>query len=311
MTSRRTLFVPLAGLAAFGLHCATRAPVTEMPASDGSAAVSTAAAPLSTWVWEKDTLLARPERGRLLSFLKARGVSTLFVHASPALETDAGFEALAEIVGAGARQGLRVTLVAGDPRFSLPRHHADAVAVIDRARRVEDRLIARGLGRLGGVLFDIEPYLLPEWKSSPQAVAETYADVISKLKSAADGASLEIWQTIPFWFHERAIRGTSLDRLALGASDGVVLMAYRNRAADVEALATPILERASALGKHVIVAVETACVPPPHITFCGRSPRELHDALLRIGSRLRSSKAFAGLGVHQYAFWRKLEDSSG
>ena len=35
-------------------------------------------------------------------------------------------------------------------------------------------------------------------------------------------------------------------------------------------LASPVLERAASLGKPVIVAVETTCVDPPRVTFCGQ-----------------------------------------
>ena len=94
----------------------------------------------------------------------------------------------------------------------------------------------------------------------------------------------------------------------LGQSSGLVVMAYRNRADDVESLAAPILERAARLKTPVIVAVETMCIDPPHVTFCGRTAGELADALDHVALALRASPAFAGMAVHKYASWATLED---
>jgi hypothetical protein len=88
-------------------------------------------------------------------------------------------------------------------------------------------------------------------------------------------------------------------------------MAYRDKAADVESLAAPILEHAAALRKPVVVAIETECVQPRYVSFCGRPAAELTDAIHAIATALRSSPAFAGLAVHSYASWQLLTDQSG
>ena len=84
-------------------------------------------------------------------------------------------------------------------------------------------------------------------------------------------------------------------------------MAYRNREGDVQSLAAPLLARAAKRGRPVVVAVETMCIDPPRVSFCGQTPAELASALDHLSLSLRSSPAFAGLAVHNYASWAQLE----
>jgi hypothetical protein len=241
-----------------------------------------------------------------LAFARAKGVDALFVQAVPGYEQGPGFEALARLVEAAAAQGVSITLVGGDPAWALRSHRADAVAFLERARRIEAALAARGLPRSGRVLFDVEPYLLPAWRTSPEATAAEYAALLRALRDAGRAASLDTWHTIPFWFSRASVGGRSLEAVVLEQSAGVVLMAYRNRADDVKALASPVLERAAPLGKPVIVAVETTCVDPPRVTFCGQPAGALAGALDHIALTLRGAPAFAGLAVHKYASWAAL-----
>jgi hypothetical protein len=249
---------------------------------------------------------SRHRRG-LLDFARQRGIDTLFVHAGAGAEGAAAFAGLAALVDGAAKQGTSVVLVGGDPAWSLPEHRSDATAFVARAGRLEARLAAAGLPRAGRVLLDVEPYLLPEWRTERERTATAYVELVRAVRAAGRSASLEVWQTIPFWFPEVQSAGQPLTGLVLDESAGVVVMAYRNRADDVRALADPILEAGARRGRPVIVAVETTCVDPPRVTFCGQTGRELRAALDVLARAFRPAPAFAGLAVHKYASWATLE----
>jgi hypothetical protein len=262
---------------------------------------------MGTWVWNEGTVLSSDARRDLLAFARAKNVGVLFVHAAAGFDGAAGFEALATLVAAASRQGLSVVLVGGDPSWSLPAHHADALAFLERSARLRDRLAARGLPSSGRVLFDVEPYVLPQWRTAREPTIAGYVDFLRVLREAGRAASLDVWQTIPFWFHEHQQAGTPLDELVLEQSAGVVLMAYRNRQDEVRSLAAPLLARAVKRGRPVVVAVETMCIDPPRVSYCGQTPTALASALDHLALALRSSPAFAGLAVHNYASWAQLE----
>jgi hypothetical protein len=296
-----------------GRNAANSAKTPARTTAAGSAADRPAAlvsVPVATWVWDAATVLEPERRRALLSFAAAKGVRTLFVHASKTYLDDAGFDSLAGLVAAAQAAGLSIVLTGGDPAWSAAQGHSEALAFLARVAELEARLAARGLAHSRRVLFDVEPYLLPGWKAEPEQATAEYAALLQALHEAARTAGLEIWHTIPFWFATTPARERRLDRVTLELSDGVVVMAYRDRATDVVAAAEPTLAAAAELEKPVIVAVETQCVEPGYVTFCGKPPQALGDALREVRSRFAGAPAFAGLAVHHLASWQKLDGKS-
>lgn len=304
MSGRLRLLAPLLGVAAGGLACAGHAPARATATPPGQPA---APGRLATWVWDEATVQDAVARRGLLDFARQRGIGTLFVQAAPGYDAGPGFAALAALVDGAANLGTSIVLVGGDPAWSLPDHRDQALAFVRRAAELEARLAAAGLPRAGRVLFDVEPYLLPEWRTAREQTAASYVELVRAVRAAGRAASLEVWQTIPFWFPEVESAGQPLTRLVLDESAGVVVMAYRNRADDVRALAGPILDEGARRGRPVIVAVETMCVDPPRVTFCGQTGHELRAALDVLVQAFRPAPAFAGLAVHKYASWATLE----
>ncbi|HVV16423.1 MAG TPA: hypothetical protein VHH90_04400 [Polyangia bacterium] len=262
---------------------------------------------LGTWVWDQATVTSDAGRSDLLAFARRKGIDLLFVHATAAYETPGGFAALAALAEGASRAGASVVTVAGDPAWAQPEHQAVALGAVQRAARLDQRLAARGLPRSGRILFDVEPYLLPGWRAAPDRAAAEYDRLLPALRRAAHEAGLQVWHTIPFWYRTMTVAGQSLEDRVLAASDGVVVMAYRNRAEDVQAVAAPVVDRGARQGRPVLVAVETTCVDPPQVSFCGRSGGELARALDRVASGLRGSPAFVGLAVHSYPGWVRLD----
>jgi len=266
--------------------------------------------PLATWVWDARTVTAPDRRRALLAFAVEKGVRTLFVQASKTYLDDSGFAALAELAAASERAGFSIVLTGGEPAWSSAEGHARALDFLAVVAELEARLAKRELAHSRRVLLDVEPYLLPAWKTAPERAAAEHTELLRALHAAARGAGLEVWHTIPFWFASTYAQGRSLDRLTLELSDGVVVMAYRDRAADVVAAAAPTLAAAAELEKPVIVAVETKCVEPAYVTFCGKKPQVLGEALNAVRSRFASTPAFAGLAVHYFDSWQDLDGKS-
>jgi hypothetical protein len=217
------------------------------------------------------------------------------------------FPILTESLRRARDAGIQVSFTAGEPNWVLDSHHHSALAVVEGTRELNQRLAATGAPPVRAVQFDIEPYLLVDWKTDPLAVASQYAVLLGKLREATKRDQLELWLTVPFWFEHHGFRSTTLDRLAIDFADGLVVMAYRDTAARVVSAAEGVLRHADAVGRPVVVAIETSCQQPPEITFCRASQRNLTAALARIRAGLAEKfPAFSGLAVHQYAYWRVL-----
>ncbi len=264
------------------------------------------AAHLGTWVWRKETVLGGDERQTLIDFARRRGVTDLYVAIADEYETPEGLHALADLLR-GARQAhIQLTWVCGDPTWALSTHHAGALAMIDWAVRVNALLREQSLPPIFALQYDVEPYLLPEWKAAPETVEPQYLALLAKLRDATRAASFELWLDLPFWLDERSFQGTPLGKLAIRSADGIVIMAYRSTAEGIVDKATALLGEPDARARSVVVAIETSCREEPLTTLCGISPPALDRTLSEVQGRLGSFEAFAGLAVHPYEGWRAL-----
>jgi hypothetical protein len=246
------------------------------------------------------------ERQNLLEFVKGKGITELYVATATEYEAADGFAALAELVRQAQRLDIEIFWVCGDPSWALSARHARALEVIDWAGRINALLRNLELPEIRGLQYDVEPYLLPEWKASPAAIEPQYAALLAELRDATRAAGFELWLDVPFWLGERVFQGTSLGRLAVGASDGIVIMAYRNTVSGIVEKATDLLRDSGAKARSVVVAMETGCREEPVTTLCGISAPALDAARVEIRTRLGSFDAFSGVAVHPYEGWRAL-----
>jgi hypothetical protein len=259
---------------------------------------------LGTWAWRKRSVLDSGERQDLVTFAQEKGITDLYIAVADEYEVGDGFAALTDLVRRAERAHVQLFWVAGDPSWALSEHHASALAVVDWAVRVNALLRAASLPEIRALQYDVEPYLLPEWPS--EAVEAQYATLLAKVRSATQDAGFELWLDVPFWLEQRAFRATSLGRVAVRSSDGIVVMAYRSSAADVAGKAMSFLGDADAKARSVVVALETSCREPAPTTFCGVSAAKLDSGLADVHDRLASFATFGGLAVHPYEGWRAI-----
>lgn len=96
----------------------------------------------------------------------------------------------------------------------------------------------------------------------------------------------------------------------LEQSDGVVIMNYRNHALGKNGIvdnAGVILNEASALGKQVIIAVETAPNGESDRTsFYGKGAQVMEQELRTAHSLLSRQASYSGIAVHDYRSWASL-----
>ncbi len=261
---------------------------------------------LGTWVWQLSDVIDAEQRRALLAFARSRGVRMLYLHTAPEYEQGSGLSALLNLVTQARQSAIEVMWVAGDPHWCLPKHHAQSVRVLERITRLNQLLAARGSAPIVGVAFDIEPYLLSEWHHDHVYLVEQYLQLLDQLWASCQKAGLETWHTIPFWFSRRLHARRTLDSLVMSRSNGVIVMAYRDRISDVKEVAEASLRRGEELGCPVVLALETKCAEPERTTFCGATLTELGLAIAELRRSLLPFPAFAGLAVHHYGSWRTL-----
>jgi hypothetical protein len=304
-TGRPDLALVIAVLAVVASCAQTGAAAARRSASAGSRSTR---ARLATWVWTSETVFETEQRRAFFAFAQAHAINTLYLQHSPQYGEPAGFAILVEFLLQTRAAGIEVTFVAGDPSWALNQHHARAAGLLEETGRLNQRLKAAGAPLVRGVQYDVEPYLLADWKARPGVVEPQYVALVADLHQAARREGVELWLTVPFWFEHHPFGSTTLDRVVSDYVDGIVVMAYRDTPAGVVKAAERVLDHAAPAGRPVVVAIEINCAQPAGVALCLASQAQLGQALAELRARLDQFATFSGLAVHQYAYWRALRD---
>ncbi|CAH0316777.1 hypothetical protein SRABI118_05050 [Massilia sp. Bi118] len=206
----------------------------------------------STWVWKAADW--REHGPRLLDWAAAHEVRDLFI--TVPFKNDAVREpaALAAFIRAAGKRGIRVLSVDGDPHMVLPEQQP-ALARLAHAYAAYNASVEPA-ARLGGLQFDVEPYLLPEYGSGRIDWDARYLAMARTLRTAAGSLRLEL--VVPFWWDART---ALLDGLA-PLVDALAVMDYRTDPAQVTAFALPFLDWGVRHRKQVRIALEAGEIAP-------------------------------------------------
>jgi hypothetical protein len=262
---------------------------------------------IATWSWRPESIADAGERSALLKFAEQQGVSSVYVQLAPEYERPEQLAPLIAFARAAAREGMQLIWVAGQPDWALASGHARALAAVARAERVGRRLTAAGAIAPHAMLFDVEPYLLPAWKIEHAPVLADFQQLTAALHERCAHAGLELWLTLPYWFLGEI---PDASRQWLLNADGLVIMAYRNSADAVERAAREVLLETASAPRPLIIAIETKCIEPAYVSFCGRAPGEFAHVVDDLRARFAGVSAIRGLAIHEYRAWRALSNRS-
>ena len=254
----------------------------------GGALPAAAAGERAMWVWDG------PVDG-VIAFAANKAVTDLYLHAPPGFSTDARYPAfLAEAHAAG----LQVHAMAGDPAWA--KQSGPWTAWVDEV--VEH-------GGFDGVVFDVEPYLHADWNSKKQnRLIRSY---LAGLGSAVGQAgTLPVLAAVPFWFDEIRVKRTTLVKKVLAATDGIVVMAYRDHAAGVDGiidLSATEASLAASMGREFVIGIETGFVGLDKVSFAEEGELIMEGELDLVEAEFATNPAFAGFAIHHYGSYRTLD----
>jgi len=183
-----------------------------------------------------------------------------------------------------------------------------AWAADPRAARRWTRAVARIEG-IAGIVLDVEPYLLDEWKTNRRKTTKGY---LRMLRAARKGAGdLPLMVAVPFWFDHDSYRtraGTLAARVARRV-DALVVMAYRDEVAGNDGIATLArgeIDIAGQTDKVALIALQTAADALDKLTFYEEGGRALDAAIAEIERTFEDHPGFGGIAVHHYRAYRDL-----
>jgi hypothetical protein len=248
-------------------------------------------------------------RTRFFDFVQSEHFDVIYIHAYGLVSAHS--TALADfIVRAGDTQ---VELLVGDPGWALTANHGQVLDFVEDA--IAFTRAAGSAGRPAGLHFDVEPYLLDEWKSDQQGTMTQYLDLLVAVgdKLAEAQVSLLFSADIPFWYDTLAAtydgQTKALHQHVQDIVDYVAIMDYRDTAGGGDGIiahAQDELHYAEEINKLVTVGVETNCIEPAKITFCEEGKAALEQELDEARLSFETSSAFHGFAVHDYVGYADL-----
>ena len=293
-------------------------------AAPGRAAEAAApAGPRAIWTWEEDSyaMLQQPaQAGRAIVFLKAKSVDTVFLYADAhdgrnlIVSNPAAYRRLLRRMHAA---GLKVYALLGSgylhtERYVLPRHHADAVAMLQRV--LDYNRSAAPEERFDGINVDIEPHILDAWSTRKMELLAGFLDMSDALMRTvrASGQALPVGPAIPFWLDgielEWQGKRKPVSQHTQDIYDYVALMDYRDHAEGGDGIVSHALDElryGGAIGRKVLVGVETLPNAIKKVSFHHLAETDLERELGETRAAVGAMPAFGGFVVHHYGSYRR------
>ena len=287
------------------------------------------------WVWDTAPLLHDgAARGAFFDFCDRHRIKAVAIYIGASRAKDARrLTAAAEwktLIAGASRRGIRVHALDGEPDYALGAQHETVLSIVDAVIAYNASVDAGE--RFFAMHFDIEPYLLPEWKdpAKRQRILAEYLDLNARAAARSHAAGLEYGVDVPFWWHRiddatgeaigaatfRAVRKPATEHL-LDMVDNVAVMTYRTEAAGPDGIIThglATIERANSRKARVVIGVETEKVSegvPARVTFAGKSLNEMEAQLNAAEGVFIGQPAYRGIAIHRYTTFRQMSDQPG
>lgn len=190
-----------------------------------------------------------------------------------------------------ADKGQKVFYLAGASEWGLEEDAASMLAEVEKVKKW-NRDAVKGRG-FAGIVWDVEPYLLREWRKAPQEAMEQFVKNCEAAYQAAHKNRLAVILCIPN-FYDLPEYNQALERLMKNGCDGIAVMNYLK--ADEAGQIAGEVELAQKYGKAVINITE---LQKPGYHELTEENTYYYDGLLAVEEsweRLREAFDYDGLG---------------
>lgn len=259
----------------------------------------------ATWIWNAKLIASQSEE--ILTFAKKNEINLLYLHIEPVAVSPQAYK---NFIKKATDQGIKVEALGGDPNWALSEKRESIGDLIAWVKAYNNT--AKKEERFSGIHVDIEPYLLPEWKTDQASIVEQWLSNVEYLVAETKkDTQLTVSADLPFWINtvpvpeddEKKVSEWMLERL-----DSITLMAYRNHAKGANGIidiVQAIVDDADAAKKSsVIVGVNILeSTEGDNVSFHANGTAEMKTELAILQEELSQYPAFGGSAIHDYESW--------
>ncbi|RNB84851.1 copper amine oxidase N-terminal domain-containing protein [Brevibacillus fluminis] len=261
-----------------------------------------------TWIW--DATIIKTDQEKIFKFARDNDLTTIY------LQIDKGVPETVyqNFVRSATEKQIKVEALAGRPQWALTNNQNQIKDFLSWVKAYNAAVESEE--RFAGLHFDIEPYILAEWKTNQKLVIENWMENMRFIEKETKGSGLKITLDVPFWLHLVKLPNSnySMSAWLMEKADSVVIMDYRNTALGndgIVANAHTLLREASTLKRQAIVAVETApSSEGAFTTFYSLNVGAMKTELQVAKEKLSHYSSYAGFAIHDYKSWTELDAKS-
>ena len=265
----------------------------------------------AVWIWDATKMLvANPEeQRRFLAFCanphgEARPIKTLFLYAGWKNYLKENSSKLREFLRTVHEHDIKVHYLDGTPKWADKHRHL-ALRKISRLRNFN-----RGGNRseqFDGIHFDVEPYLLKNWRDP--RIVQAYREHLVECVQAAHKTNLPLGLALPNFYDSR---DDDLLEFTIKTVDYIALMNYKDNAVMMIANARQEVETATKLGKPIWLGVETQAPTTrygvtPRETFFEEGYVKMEEELKLLKAEYPTSASILGIAYHHLESYRSLD----
>lgn len=261
--------------------------------------------PKGTWMWDSKLIERDPEK--LINFASDNHVTSVYLQ----IDADIAPTIYEDFIRSAKEKHINVEALAGRPDWAYKSKQDQIKTFIAWVKNYNASVGTEA--RYDGLHFDIEPYLLAEWKTDNKAVLESWMDNLRLIEKETKDSDMKITLDVPYWLNTVKVPGTeySFSAWLLEKFDCLVIMDYRNFALGKNGIvenANAMMREASTLNKEVIVAVETAKnVESDRTSFYSKRIEAMEKELQAAHQKLTRFSSYAGFAIHDFKSWEAMK----
>lgn len=268
------------------------------------------------WVWDFYEAAANSDKiTQLIQFLKAHNFNMMFIGTKNTLPDQP--LTYSELIQSAHAEGIQVFAVVGRANWALEGSHRDALAELRQVLSYNQKY---PLNKFDGIQFDIEPHILPEYKTKRGSVCYQFIQLLKKIAAEIDasGDPLEFDAAIPWWYAsgenpvivETGGERKALSYFVLDIVDSASIMSYRTTA-DRQIRATQeVADYAAEIGKKIYVSSETKPPDgediPESITYYNKGLDYMNQQMSIIFDHYSGHSGFGGIAIHHYTSYNQM-----
>jgi len=166
--------------------------------------------------WQKSAII---EEEIFFSDAESLGITEVYQEIAPSVQIEEVRDFLAE----AQERNVAVYMLVGEPEWGLQEDAKELIDAIDRVRLMNSSL--EDDMKIKGIVVDVEPYSLKEWKKDSARVMRVFAEAMKTAYAYANQNNIEMILCVPYHYDKQGFE-KELEELTAYACDGIAVMNY-------------------------------------------------------------------------------------